>query len=55
MYIYFGGKRQEPFFSINVVEELDNLMGENEPGTLTHSIHKHTVWALRNTSKSSNV
>lgn len=51
----FWRKKQEPFFWINVVEELDNLMGENEPGTLTHSKHNHTIWTVRNAGKSSNV
>lgn len=56
MYIYSGGRgEEESFFSINVIEQLNMLMGENKLRTLTYIINKHSVWTVRNIAESSNV
>lgn len=43
MYIFFGGGKEETFFSLNVVEQLNMLMGENKLRTLTYIINKQRL------------
>lgn len=41
--IFLLGKKKELLFSTVVVEQLGIFIGENEPQTLTNTIHKNTI------------